>query len=223
MPVTRNTSSTLSAVRMRMRSPTFAPRSPARSVPITASPGPMRQLPETMRSWIFTMRSKRTGSMPTSAIDLVALPRSAKPGPVTIGETAVTCGVRSSSGSTRSHWSMERRRCARGSTRAITAPVRGSTTRLGTSSGGRTTMCACVDSVRSARLACRLFTSAVMKMITATPTVVPATMSSDCMRPSRRKRIATIHSNGIAPIARAPRISRPRARAGRATRMRRSG
>ena len=43
---------------------------------------------------------------------------------------------------------------------------------------------------------CRPVIIADMKTITATPIATPATMKTVCSRPSRRKRIATIHSNG---------------------------
>jgi hypothetical protein len=62
-------------------------------------------------------------------------------------------------------------------------------------------MCACVPSVRRIVFACRPFTSAVMKMKTATPAATPPTMSAVWKRPSRRNRSATTHSNGIGQAA----------------------
>ena len=44
---------------------------------------------------------------------------------------------------------------------------------------------------------CNWLMSCVRKMMTATPPVTPAKISTLCMRPSRRKRSATSSSKGI--------------------------
>ena len=50
---------------------------------------------------------------------------------------------------------------------------------------------------RSMMVLCNWLMSCVRKMMTATPPVTPARMSALCIRPSRRKRSATINSKGI--------------------------
>ena len=57
-------------------------------------------------------------------------------------------------------------------------------------------MWAWADSIRWIRLDCNPVISADMKTMTATPSATPATMNNVCSRPSRRKRMATIHSKG---------------------------
>jgi len=132
-----------------------------------------------------------SGSMPRMVTELVPGPRTASAGPVTVGATATTPGVRLRSASTCFHPTIERMRCGgrwvstdRTVPSSPTLSGRGST--RGISSGGRTTTCAWLPSVRSTMLCCRPVMRADRKMMTPTPTPIPVRMSHVCRRPSRR-------------------------------------
>ena len=92
------------------------------------------------------------------------------------------------------HWSIERMRCSGFCTIAAsaTSPRSG----RAASGGGKSTMCGCEESTRLTMLACCPASAADMKMITPTPIDTPTMMETVCSRPSRRKRLAAIHSNG---------------------------
>ena len=76
---------------------------------------------------------------------------------------------------------------------------------LGTASAGvarprrvrRSWIWGCDVSTRLMKLACSPASIADMKTMTATPIAMPLMMNIVCMRPSLRKRMAAIHSNGI--------------------------
>jgi hypothetical protein len=182
----------------RSLSPTVRPRSLARSVPISAPVPATSKRPRVMKSSMRTTRRYCSGCTPSSTTLLLLLPRAAKAGPLTTGDTASTPGVAAASAAMRSHWSTERRRCSRGCTSAATAwSARGVTTRCVASSSGLITTWACEPSTLSMMVPCSWLMSCVRKMITATPPVTPARISALCMRPSRRKRSATSSSKGI--------------------------
>jgi hypothetical protein len=72
---------------------------------------------------------------------LFASPRITNPGPETIGATATTSGNAATWSRTFCHWSIDRRRCARGCTSAADSPSPSSRRRLATSWGGEITIC----------------------------------------------------------------------------------
>ena len=71
------------------------------------------------------------------------------------------------------------------------------------------------------KLVCSPAISADMNTITATPMATPAMMNTVCSLPSRRKRIATIHSKGrrLANMVEACEVSELRVRVRKQTRM----
>ena len=125
-----------------------------------------------------------------------ASPRNAKPLPDTMGETAVTSGNCSSTGISACQLATERRRWARGwasaSTRVCASVARALST---VSSGARTLRCDWAPKVLVMVLLCSPLISAEMYATTATPAATPMMMRAVCIRPSRRKRRATRHSN----------------------------
>ena len=54
----------------------------------------------------------------------------------------------------------------------------------------------CELTLRLTRLTCSPESSADMKTITDTPTPTPTMINRLCVRPSRKKRVAAIHSKG---------------------------
>lgn len=138
--------------------------------------------------------------MPTTATALLALPRTTRAEPPATGDTSRTPGIARTCRATACHWSIDCSVCGGICTVApSTSPGRASVPwRSGRATwrGGSSWMWPWVDSTRWMKLCCRPVISADMNTITATPIATPATMNSVCSRPSRRKRIATIHSNG---------------------------
>ena len=132
--------------------------------------------------------------MPTMLTARVAAPRTASADPAATGETATMAGSSCRTRRSACHWSIDRTRCNGIWTIASSKPGRKG---LATSSRGCSVMWAWALSTRLVRLACRPVSRADMKTITAMPTETPDMMNSVCMRPSRRKRSAAIHSNGI--------------------------
>src|SRR5512134_3654182 len=132
--------------------------------------------------------------MPCRLIERDASPRSANPGPEASGETAATARMARSSSTIFCHWSIERMRCSGFCTIAASA----SSPRSGraASCGGSSTMCGCEESTRFTMFACCPESAADMKMITPTPIDTPTMIDTVCNRPSRRKRLAAIHSKG---------------------------
>ncbi len=189
MPATVSVVSAPRADETRSLSPTDRPRSLASSVPIRMSLLVSRVLPRTMLSGRATIRKYSSGTMPISEIERLASPRTTSAEPVAAGDTTRTC-----------HWSIDLRRCNGACTVAPSrvpgrAPDGGPSARA-TSFGGSSWMCGCAVSTRRTKLACSPASSADMNTITPTPMAMPLTMNSVCIRPSRRKRSATIHSNG---------------------------
>ena len=101
-----------------------------------------------------------------------------------MGDTATTPGACSANLAMASHWSIERSFCARGCTMAAVLSV-GRVVRF-TAWGGFITMWAWLPSVLSMMDSCNWLISVVRKMMTATPPVTPARISTVCMRPSRK-------------------------------------
>ena len=117
-------------------------------------------------------------------MDWLASARTAKPAPDTMGDTASTPGVCAANCETEDHWSTLRRRWARGWMMA--AVLSGDSVVWLAAWGGRITTWAWLPKVLSMMDACNWLISVVKKMITATPPVTPARISTVCMRPSRR-------------------------------------
>src|SRR5512145_3292817 len=123
-----------------------------------------------------------------------ASPRTANAGPEASGETAATGPSARSSSTIFCHWSIERMRCSGFCTIAASAtPWRSG---RAVSCGGKSTMCGCEDGTRFTMVACCPASAADMKMITPTPIETPTMIETVCSRPSRRKRLAAIHSKG---------------------------
>ncbi len=158
----RSTSAVMRSVCVRvplltpMRSPTRTPRSSASVMPATASPGPSRACPATVRAFKPRIRSWRSSSMPVSVTARVASPRCASAAPPSVGETAATPARASSTRTSAGQSGSARSRCARtcASPKPGSPAARGSTgsTR---SSGGSSTTWACAPSVRASVLRCR--------------------------------------------------------------------
>ena len=114
MPVTLNVDAACPAVVSRSLSPTTAPRSFASSVPMMMSSGPTFCRPATIFSCSAITSKYESVSIPVIVTDLVASPRTAKPGPATIGVTPVTSAICATWARTFCHWSTERNCCERG-------------------------------------------------------------------------------------------------------------
>ena len=163
------------------------------------------------------MRKYSAGSMPVSELLRPGLPRTARPEPAATGATTRTPGRAWICAATARHWSMDFSRCRGGCTMApsmagVWAAGSALAADLGQVLGGPATgpprscrvTCwagsnwtgAWALSTRRMKLACRPDSSADMKTITATPMATPVMMNRVCKRPSRRKRSATIHSDG---------------------------
>ena len=163
------------------------------------------------------MRKYSAGSMPVSELLRPALPRTARPEPAATGATTRTPGRAWICAATARHWSMDFSRCRGGCTMApsmagvwaagsalaadlgqvLVGPASGPprSCRVTCWAGSNWTW-AWALSTRRMKLACRPDSSADMKTITATPMATPVMMNRVCKRPSRRKRSATIHSEG---------------------------